>query len=162
MKKLELGNFLLELEEGRDAHYATSGSVGMDVGINEEVTLKPYVPRILPTGLTVKDYLGSTDIQLKSYLQIVPRSGLFGSYGVMIPNSPGIIDPDYRGEIYIQVVAFKEVTLKPGTLAQIVWQSTLTSIDAAVKLKRPRGTGGFGSTDTDSAGSGTYFKGGKL
>ena len=83
--------------------------------------------------------------------QIRPRSGLALKHGITLPNSPGTIDSDYRGEIKIIVanIGDKPVTFQPGDrIAQMViapvmqveteWSDALPDTE--------RSGGGFGST----------------
>ena len=81
--------------------YATPGSAGMDLkaNIDEPFVLKPLERQIVPTGLFIALPDGySADIQ--------PRSGLAAKYGVTVANSPGLCDPDYRGEIKVILIIF--------------------------------------------------------
>jgi dUTP pyrophosphatase len=67
---------------------------GMDLCAVEDVTLDPGVPRLVPTGLTV-------EIPPGYEAQVRPRSGLALRHAITMPNSPGTIDPGYRGEIRV-------------------------------------------------------------
>jgi dUTP pyrophosphatase len=68
----------------------------MDVhaAIKDEVAIKPGEVVSIPCGFAIAVPEGYE-------AQIRPRSGLAAEYGISIPNSPGTIDPDYRGEIKI-------------------------------------------------------------
>src|ERR1700735_2138127 len=66
----------------------------MDLCAVEEVTLEPGVPLMAPTGLTV-------EIPPGYEAQVRPRSGLALKHAITMPNSPGAIDPGYRGEIRV-------------------------------------------------------------
>lgn len=127
-------------------HYATSGSAGMDIRafLPEAVTLQPLERRVIPTGL----YL---ELPPGYEAQVRPRSGLALKKGLSIPNAPGTIDSDYRGEVGIIVINLSPVpvTVSPKErIAQLViarhevveWEAVdqLTTSD--------RGTGGYGST----------------
>jgi dUTP pyrophosphatase len=83
--------------------------------------------------------------------QIRPRSGLAAKHGISLVNTPGTIDPDYRGEIKVILVNLSDVpfTLEPGErIAQMViarfehisWNEVETLTETA------RGEGGFGHT----------------
>jgi dUTP pyrophosphatase len=126
--------------------YATAGAAGMDLlaAVDAPVTLAPGGRALIPTGLTIALPAGYE-------LQIRPRSGLALRYGVVLPNSPGTIDADYRGELRVILMnAGKEpFTVERGArIAQAVlapvtrarWQE-VTALDATA-----RDTGGFGST----------------
>ena len=85
--------------------------------------------------------------------QVRPRSGLALNYGITLPNSPGTIDPDYRGEvkIIIQNLGSEQVTLIRGErVAQLVFSlfqsPEVTEVEELSDTNR--GEGGFGSTGT--------------
>src|SRR5580704_13724758 len=67
---------------------------GMDLCAVEEITLEPGVPRLVPTGLTV-------EIPPGYEAQVRPRSGLALKHAITMPNTPGTIDPGYRGEVRV-------------------------------------------------------------
>jgi dUTP pyrophosphatase len=122
------------------------GSAGMDLraNIKEVITLQPFERLAVPTGLFIELPQGYE-------AQIRPRSGLSLKTGLAIPNSPGTIDSDYRGEIKVIVANLSNevVEIKDGDrIAQMViakyeraeWIE-VDNIDAT-----ERGAGGFGST----------------
>ena len=126
--------------------YSTLFSAGMDIRANlsESVTLAPMERRLIPTGLFIALPEGYE-------AQIRPRSGLALKHGITIPNSPGTIDADYRGEICIILINFsaEEFTIEDGErIAQMViarheqaeWQ------EVEVLDETERGAGGFGHT----------------
>src|SRR5579863_6617940 len=67
---------------------------GMDLRAVENVTLPPGVPHLVPTGLTV-------EIPPGYEAQVRPRSGLALKHAITMPNTPGTIDPGYRGEVRV-------------------------------------------------------------
>jgi dUTP pyrophosphatase len=79
--------------------YATAGAAGMDLvaAVLEPVTIQPGGRALIPTGLTIALPPGYE-------LQIRPRSGLALRHGIILPNSPGTIDEDYRGEVQVIVL----------------------------------------------------------
>ena len=86
--------------------------------------------------------------------QIRPRSGLALRHGIMIPNAPGTIDADYRGEI--QVILWNagadEFDVERGDrIAQLVVAPVVRPEWAEVEAlaESGRGAGGFGHTGTD-------------
>lgn len=126
--------------------YETMGSAGMDLRANlsEPFILKPFDRSAITTGLSIELPVGYE-------AQIRPRSGLSLKSGLSIPNSPGTIDSDYRGEIKVIVanLSNQDVIINDGDrIAQMViakyetikWQIA-ESIDDT-----ERGSGGFGST----------------
>ena len=74
--------------------YATEGAAGMDLlaAVTDPVTIAPGQRALIPTGLAIALPAGHE-------LQIRPRSGLALRHGIVLPNSPGTIDEDYRGEL---------------------------------------------------------------
>ncbi|MBW4093669.1 MAG: dUTP diphosphatase [Proteobacteria bacterium] len=126
--------------------YATDGAAGMDLlaAVTDPVTLAPGARVLIPTGLAVALPPGYE-------LQIRPRSGLALRHGIVLANSPGTIDEDYRGEIQVIVMNAGDAafTVTRGTrIAQAVlapvsraaWHE-VSSLDTTA-----RGAGGFGST----------------
>jgi dUTP pyrophosphatase len=126
--------------------YATIGAAGMDLlaAIYGHVIIEPGERRLIPTGLTIALPAGYE-------LQIRPRSGLALKNGIMVANSPGTIDEDYRGEIGVILFnagqkAFgidRGMRIAQAVLApvlQVSWVEVDT-LDETV-----RGVGGFGST----------------
>lgn len=126
--------------------YETTGSAGMDLRANIESTifLAPFQRIAIPTGLFIELPTGYE-------AQIRPRSGLSLKTGLSIPNSPGTIDSDYRGEVKVIVANLSEdkIEIKDGDrIAQMIvakyerveWQLTNQIEDTE------RGSGGFGST----------------
>ena len=79
--------------------YATAGAAGMDLlaAVVAPVTIASGARVLIPTGLAIALPEGYE-------LQIRPRSGLALRYGIVLPNSPGTIDEDYRGEIQVIVL----------------------------------------------------------
>ena len=85
--------------------------------------------------------------------QVRPRSGLALKHGITLPNSPGTIDPDYRGELRIimQNLGPQAVTLMRGErVAQLIFARfeapEVLEVDELNETER--GEGGFGSTGT--------------
>ncbi len=126
---------------------ATVHAAGYDVRSAEEsVTLEPGEIRLVATGLVMELPEGVE-------CQVRPRSGLALRHGITLPNSPGTIDPDYRGELRIimQNLGPESVTLERGArIAQLVFarfeEPEVVEVDAVNETAR--GTGGFGSTGT--------------
>ena len=126
--------------------YATPGSAGMDLkaNIDEPFVLKPLERQIVPTGLFIALPDGySADIQ--------PRSGLAAKYGVTVANSPGLCDPDYRGEIKVILINLsnENFVVNPGErIAQLVIRhfEKVEWNEVATLDKTERGEGGFGHT----------------
>jgi len=83
--------------------------------------------------------------------QVRPRSGLAARHGITLANSPGTVDPDYRGElkVLLQNLGTEPVTIERGErVAQLVFArfETPAVAEAEVLEETARGEGGFGST----------------
>jgi dUTP pyrophosphatase len=126
---------------------ASEHAAGYDVRSAEEpVTLQPGEIRLVATGLVMELPEGVE-------CQVRPRSGLALKHGITLPNSPGTIDPDYRGELRVimQNLGPEPVTLARGErIAQLVFARFETPVvELAEELSSTtRGEGGFGSTGT--------------
>lgn len=124
--------------------YATSGAAGMDVVSAEDVTLAPGARHAVATGLAMAIPQGYE-------IQVRPRSGLALKHGITVPNTPGTIDSDYRGElkvILINLGAEPFVIARGDRVAQLVLAPVVQAAwDEVVELDTTeRGAGGFGST----------------
>ncbi len=124
--------------------YATDGAAGMDAVSAEAVTLAPGARHAVATGLAVAIPYGFE-------IQVRPRSGLALKHGITVPNTPGTIDSDYRGELKIILInhGTEPFEIRRGDrIAQLV----LAPVTRASWLKvdeleeTARGEGGFGST----------------
>jgi dUTP pyrophosphatase len=126
--------------------YATAGAAGMDIcaAVADPIMLAPGARALIPTGFAIA-------LPADYELQIRPRSGLALKSGIMVVNSPGTIDADYRGEVQILLlnagtepfVVTRGMRIAQGVLApvyRVVWRESET-LEAS-----GRGAGGFGST----------------
>ena len=128
--------------------YETSGAAGADVRANfrdrQSVTLEPGARALIPTGLRM-------EIPLGFEVQVRPRSGLALKHGIMLVNSPGTIDSDYRGELGVIVMNAGDAAFEVAhgaRIAQLV-VAPVTQADFALSdglSETERGAGGFGST----------------
>ena len=124
--------------------YATDGAAGMDVLAAEDVTLAPGARHAVATGLAVAIPRGYE-------IQVRPRSGLALKHGISVPNTPGTIDSDYRGELKVILInhGADPFEIKRGDrIAQLVLAPvTVAEWDEVAELDETgRGSGGFGST----------------
>ena len=127
-------------------HYATAGSAGMDLraNIDQAITLQSLERKVIPTGLFLELPLGYE-------AQIRPRSGLALKKGLSIPNAPGTIDSDYRGEIGVILINLSPnpIEIEPSErIAQMVIAKyeTVAWEEATELAESERGAGGYGST----------------
>jgi len=126
--------------------YATVHSAGLDLraNITEAIELQPLQRMLIPTGLFIELPEGFE-------AQVRPRSGLAAKHGISIVNTPGTIDPDYRGEIKVILVNLSDVAyiLNPGErIAQMVIARFEHIVWKQVEklAETDRGEGGFGHT----------------
>jgi len=126
---------------------ATPGSAGYDLYacLDEPLTVAPHQRIKVPTGLKI----AIPDAGVGAF--IFPRSGLATKFGMGLPNSVGVIDSDYRGEILVALVNNSDTpyTIAPGDrIAQMVFLPVLaySFVQAQTLEETARGAGGFGST----------------
>jgi dUTP pyrophosphatase len=139
IKRLRPGKSLLP-------SYMTPHAVGMDLcaALERDLTLQPGDRALVNTGIAIALPHGYE-------AQIRPRSGLALKHGITLVNSPGTIDPDYRGEIGVIVInhGSEPFSIRNGErIAQMVFApiaravlQELGDLDETV-----RGNGGFGHT----------------
>lgn len=124
---------------------ATSHAAGFDVrSADPDFDLAPGEIRLVHTGLVMELPEGIE-------CQVRPRSGLAVKHGVTLPNTPGTIDPDYRGEVRVALINLgrEPVRIARGErVAQLVFArfEVPEVVEAADVSGTARGGGGFGST----------------
>jgi len=121
-------------------------AAGMDVyaACDEDVTIAPGDVKLVQTGFYMAVPVGYE-------AQMRPRSGLALKHGIVLPNSPGTIDADYRGEVCVILgnvgreefvvtrgMRIAQMVIAPVTRADVI---EVESLDETV-----RGSGGFGHT----------------
>ena len=126
--------------------YMTDGAAGMDVcaAVAEPVTVPPGGRVLVPTGYALAIPAGFEG-------QVRPRSGLALKHGVVLPNAPGTIDSDYRGELKVILAnlgtepfvvnrgdRIAQLVIAPVTRADLL---LVDDLDTSA-----RGEGGFGHT----------------
>ncbi len=143
---------LKRLPHGHDLDlpaYATSGAAGMDVLAAESLTLQPGQRHAVATGYALAIPDGYE-------IQVRPRSGLALKHGITVPNTPGTIDSDYRGELKIILInhgADDFAIARGDRIAQLVLAPVVQARwDEVEELdETTRGEGGFGSTGGHAA-----------
>jgi dUTP pyrophosphatase len=128
--------------------YQSAAAAGLDllaaIPADAPVTLVPLERASVPTGLAIALPPGFE-------AQVRPRSGLAARHGLMLVNSPGTIDADYRGEIQVLLINMgsEPFTIERGAriaqlivapVARIAWD------EVCVLDETCRGEDGFGST----------------
>lgn len=126
--------------------YLTTGAAGADVvaAVQEPLVLAPGERLAVPTGLLLAVPEGFE-------VQVRPRSGLALRWGITLPNAPGTIDSDYRGEVKVllaNIGAEPFVIARGDRIAQLVLAPVERAEFCEVEHlpESARGSGGFGST----------------
>ncbi|WP_127715991.1 dUTP diphosphatase [Halobacteriovorax sp. HLS] len=148
----KVGVKILKLDNFDDSlalpSYETEGAAGADLraclGKGESLEIAAGARVLVPTGL-------SYEIPVGYEIQVRPRSGLSLKTNLLIVNSPGTIDSDYRGELKVIIGNFgnEDAVINHGDrIAQMVLAPvTQASFELSDKLSETqRGAGGFGST----------------
>jgi len=142
---------VLRLHPERDAdlplpQYMSAGAAGCDlVAANPlPIVLQPLQRALIPTGLCLAIPDGFEG-------QVRPRSGLALKRGLGMPNAPGTIDSDYRGELLVPIINFDTAvqTIQRGErIAQLVISPVVQAHFTVVRelTASDRGERGFGST----------------
>ena len=126
--------------------YQSEHAAGMDLhaAIKESITIEVGGISMIPLGFAIAlpDHYEA---------QVRPRSGIASKFGVTLPNSPGTIDADYRGECCVPLINHgnKPFTVEPNMrIAQMIVSPVVqASFEVVEELDETvRGTGGFGST----------------
>jgi dUTP pyrophosphatase len=121
-------------------------AAGMDLcaACTDDVILEPGQIRLIPCGFYMALPVGYE-------AQVRPRSGLALKHGLVVPNSPGTIDADYRGEVCVILgnIGGEQYIVRRGMrIAQLViapvTRASIKEVD--VLSDTPRGIGGFGHT----------------
>jgi dUTP pyrophosphatase len=128
--------------------YATPGAAGMDAvaAVIETHMLAPGARFPVPLGFCMAIPAGFE-------VQVRPRSGLAMKHGITVPNSPGTIDSDYRGEVKALLINLgsEPFAIERGMrICQLVPAAvTRAALTIVATLDHTeRGSGGFGSTGT--------------
>lgn len=130
--------------------YESAGAAGADLRANfpaserDGIVLKPGARALVPTGLRLAIPPGF-EVQLR------PRSGLALKHGIMLANSPGTIDSDYRGDLGVIVMNAGSDAFRIEHGARIAQMVVAPVVQAGFALvdgldETSRGAGGFGST----------------
>ena len=129
--------------------YATPGAAGMDLRAclpDGPVGIAAGAVALIPTGFAI-------ELPADTEMQIRPRSGLATRASILVPNSPGTVDEDYRGEVMVALLnAGRERfevahgdRIAQGVIAPVLRPAV---VEVAALSPSARGSGGFGSTGT--------------
>jgi dUTP pyrophosphatase len=126
--------------------YQSDHAAGMDLhaAIDMNIRLSPGEIRLIPCGFAMAVPVGFE-------AQVRPRSGLASKHGISMPNTPGTIDADYRGEVKVPLINLgrEGFDIEPNMrIAQMVIAPVAhCAVQEVADLDETlRGTGGFGST----------------
>ena len=116
---------------------------GMDLCSVAGGLLEPNIPQAVPTGLSIELPPGYE-------AQIRPRSGLAFKHAISVANSPGTIDPGYRGEVKVILINLGRQAYqvnKGDRIAQmVIAQYVAVEVEEGELSDTARGEGGFGSS----------------
>ncbi len=128
--------------------YQTEHAAGMDLHAaapaDDPIVVEPGQIAMVPCGFAIAIPIGYE-------AQIRPRSGLAAKHGLSMPNTPGTIDPDYRGQVYVPLInksARPFIVTRRMRIAQMfikpVPRTRWVEVDELPDTAR--GEGGFGHT----------------
>ncbi len=126
--------------------YQSEHAAGMDLhaAVGGTIVIEPGQVAVVPTGLRLEIPPGYEG-------QVRARSGLAAKHAVGVPNAPGTIDADYRGELKVLLINWGREPFavnRGDRIAQLVIarvaRATLEEVDALVATARR--DGGFGHT----------------
>lgn len=155
---------IVRLPHGADLplpSYQSPHAAGLDllaaVPADHPVVIEAGARALIPTGVAVSLPVGTEG-------QIRPRSGLAARHGVTVLNSPGTIDADYRGELFVLLMnaGSTAFSVERGTrIAQFVVAPVLRAdlVEVPALDDTERGAGGFGSTGTGNTVSPKHARG---
>lgn len=133
-------------EDAKLPHYATDGAGAMDLSacINRPIKLYPGSTEAIPTGLAVELPEGYG-------LFITPRSGLAIKHDIIVLNTPGLVDADYRGEVRVVLKNIGNDVFYVNPDARIAQMFVLPLphirwVEVAELSSTVRADGGFGHT----------------
>lgn len=126
--------------------YAKPGDVGMDLTSRQTVEIAPHGTIKVGTGVAFEFPEGV-------YGCVVPRSGMAYKRGVTIANTPGTVDNQYRGEVFLPLhnIGNETVVVERGErVAQIIFKRyvEVECVEADELSETERGATGFGSSGT--------------
>jgi dUTP pyrophosphatase len=131
--------------------YQTELAAGMDLSadLDAPVVLQPGDIALIPCGFAMALPPGYE-------AQVRPRSGLATKFGISMPNAPGTVDADYRGEMKVPLINLGRTpfVVEPKMrVAQMVIarveRAQIAEVDQLTETRR--GEGGFGSTGVGHA-----------
>lgn len=140
-------------EEAQLPTHATPQSVGLDLhaflltetGRPNKAMIPPKTTRPIRTGLIIKPPSGHS-------IFVCSRSGLAKDYSIFVTNSPSVIDPDYRGELFVLLYngGFEPYWVQhQDRIGQLIVLPCVPAFPlevAELDMNTERGASGFGSS----------------
>ena len=122
------------------------GDAGFDLSAVEDFSLAPGERGVVCTGVAIALPAGIAGL-------VVPRSGLAARHGISVVNGPGLVDPNYRGELRVILVNLGQEHFTGHAGDRIAQLLLVPFVAPAVRLVQElppgpdeRGENGFGST----------------
>ena len=131
--------------EARVPARAHDTDAGYDLFAAEDASLDPGDRASVGTGIAIAIPDGHAGL-------VLPRSGLAARNGITLPNSPGLIDAGYRGELRVLLLNTDrderfEVTAGDRIAQLVIVRAEAPELEEAEELdETQRGEGGFGSS----------------
>jgi len=125
--------------------YAHKGDAGIDLYSSIDCVIRPFERVKVPTGIKIAIPIGYAGF-------VQPKSGLALKKGLSLVNTPGLIDPGYRGEVSVILINLDKknniIINRGDKICQLVIQKVeYADIEIKTELDiTTRGEGGFGST----------------
>lgn len=141
--------YIFNKSQNPDPEYKTLGAAGFDIASNEEVLIQPGEVVLVGTGLHF--------VLMPGYEAQIRLRSSWGLKGLIIPNAPGTIDEDYRGEIKVMLHNLTQLPIKINQGERVAQVVVARSLQPKIYImdtdewnsplnKTLRGEGGFGST----------------
>ena len=122
------------------------GDAGHDLRAVAAAEIAPGERALVPTGIAIALPPGTAGL-------VTPRSGLAAKHGITLLNAPGLIDPNYRGEIRVIVhnAGAEPYEAQAGDrIAQLLlvpfWAPAFVAVNELPDDGGERGANGFGSS----------------
>jgi dUTP pyrophosphatase len=133
--------------EARVPARAYTGDAGYDLAAAERVVLAPGERSVVRTGIGIAVPVGYAGL-------VLPRSGLAARFGVSLVNTPGLIDPGYRGELMVPLINHDRAETFEVVVGMRIAQLILVKaaevqfvgVELLEESADDRGEGGFGSS----------------
>jgi dUTP pyrophosphatase len=130
--------------EARPPERTRPGDAGYDLRCVEAFALAPGERRLVPTGVAIALPAGLAGL-------VVPRSGLAIEHGISVVNGPGLVDPNYRGELRVILVNLGSERFEAAAGDRIAQLLLVPFVTPDLRLvdelpESERGTNGFGSS----------------